>query len=574
MWVVKINISEGCSFLIILSIIFLLSCTIAFSSLVPVAAIEAVNPNTSNKTASYCTGSFKFVPDFLPYLNPDTGLQLEYPTNWKSVEYVDGVKFASPFENASDLYQDYVYIYSVNDTNLDDLVNNQFKFIRQNYAVNELKENPVIMNSTLLGNPARQVIFEYNDGKRDIMQKFLIMTREDKSYIITYFAERSRFYEYLPIVQKMIDSFKTEFCQYENPSLGISIQYPLDWKLEDNKKSLVRFFGPEYNISNTYLSVLVDNLTIGSSLDDILSSEESLLDYKLLKSSNTTSLGGGPAHKFLYNFTSGRAEIKGMMIFTIHNGKLYEIKFFANADRFDIYLPIVQKMMDSFKILDFLPFENSRITLEYPSHWKKITDGTNVTFLSPVEGYSDSFQEYVSISYSEAPHNMTLAKLTNEIAGYYNQNQIFNKADANSVRIKTTLSGNTTIGYQTDYKFTDYRQREFIIKQIDVINDGKLYEIKFFANADRFDIYLPIVQKMMDSFKIVDFLDDNKTNLKTYKNPVIGIEMKYPSDWLKVEQDKTSVYFKSPHEAHCWYCLQRLSIKVVPSENRLEQIIS
>jgi len=101
MWVVKINISEGCSFLIILSIIFLLSCTIAFSSLVPVAAIEAVNPNTSNKTASYCTGSFKFVPDFLPYLNPDTGLQLEYPTNWKSVEYVDGVKFASPFENAS-----------------------------------------------------------------------------------------------------------------------------------------------------------------------------------------------------------------------------------------------------------------------------------------------------------------------------------------------------------------------------------------------------------------------------------------------------------------------------------------
>lgn len=49
-------------------------------------------------------------PDFLQYLNPVTGLQLEYPSDWKKIEDKIAVKFASPFENASDFYQEYLYI--------------------------------------------------------------------------------------------------------------------------------------------------------------------------------------------------------------------------------------------------------------------------------------------------------------------------------------------------------------------------------------------------------------------------------------------------------------------------------
>ena len=54
---------------------------------------------------------------------------------------------------------------------------------------------------------------------------------DDKIFKIQYFAEASKYNNYLPVVQKMIDSFEfnNPILKYENPRLGIKMLYPYNW---------------------------------------------------------------------------------------------------------------------------------------------------------------------------------------------------------------------------------------------------------------------------------------------------------------------------------------------------------
>jgi hypothetical protein len=59
----------------------------------------------------------------------------------------------------------------------------------------------------------------------------LAIPGDDKIFKIQYFAEASKYNNYLPIVQKMIDSFgfNNPILKYENPRLGIKMLYPYNW---------------------------------------------------------------------------------------------------------------------------------------------------------------------------------------------------------------------------------------------------------------------------------------------------------------------------------------------------------
>jgi YVTN family beta-propeller protein len=552
-----------CSFLTLFTIpIIFLSFIILFIPLQQLAIAQASNSNETTKTTSKIT-------HFLQYLNPDTGVQFDYPFDWKKVEDKNGVKFSSPFENTSDFFQEYVYIYSSPCISCKwrERVDGELEYIKQNYNIEPSTANPTVVNTTLAGNPAGLALFTYNDGKREMMMMLVFILKDDKEFGLKYFAEPSRFYEYLQIVQKLMDSFKIEFSQYENTILGISMQHPSDWMIEENDE-IIKFYAPDYSVANTYLSVYVYDIPANTRPQDIRSSEESLQDFKLIGSSNTTMLGGGQAHMILYTFTSGRDEYEGKMIFTVYEGKVYQIKFFSMSNKFDNYLPIVQKMIESFKIIDFLPYENphSRITIEYPSHWKKVINGRSVTFLSSIEGYSDSFQENVFVSSNNAP-NMTLDKFIDITNKYYKQNYNIEPSTANLTVVNTTLS-KQIMGYEIVYKYTDNIQREFTLYQIIVIHEGKVYQIKFFSMSNKFDNYLPIVQKMIESFKIIDFLPSESINFKMFKSSDIGIKIKYPYDW-QIILEKSIIFFNTPLEKKCSTCTQTLSINILPSNNNM-----
>lgn len=390
----------------------------------------------------------------------------------------------------------YINSISVENTDLTKLVKDEFEYITRHYDVDILKTNPVIVNTTLLGNPAREAIFEYNDGNRDIMMKFVIMLKDYKVYKITYFAEPSGFYKYLPIVQKMLNTLKIELSQYENTNLGISIQYPLDWQVEeDNKNSIIKFFAPDHNISDTYLSVYVYETPIDLRLGDIQSSEVSRQDFKLIKSSNTTRLGENMARLILYTFTSGRDEIKGMMIFTINDGKVYQIKFFARPDKFDNYLPIVQKIIDSFRIVDYLPskivdiktYENplTGIKMKYPSDWHKVEEKTRVYFKSPSYDGNLSIEVVPSENRLEDIVGDQISALRQEIPEMIELNT-------------STLGGNDA--YKIVYSY-NYSKPTKVMTLI-TLKENKAYYINFISDTERYYDYLPIIQIMLNSIVI------------------------------------------------------------------------
>jgi hypothetical protein len=65
--------------------------------------------------------------------------------------------------------------------------------------------------------------------------------------------------------------------------------------------------------------------------------------------SNSTTLAGNPAHKFVFV----KGEAKAMMVFTIKGDKAYYVFYGARSPvQYSTYLPTVQKMIDSFEITE------------------------------------------------------------------------------------------------------------------------------------------------------------------------------------------------------------------------------
>ena len=67
--------------------------------------------------------------------------------------------------------------------------------------------------------------------------------------------------------------------------------------------------------------------------------------------SNKTTLAGLPAYSVVYTDPGGGR--KGIELYTMtDDGTVYEIHYTSHASNFDTYLPIAQKIMDSFRIID------------------------------------------------------------------------------------------------------------------------------------------------------------------------------------------------------------------------------
>jgi hypothetical protein len=149
---------------------------------------------------------------FLTYENNSTlGLKIKYPSNWKVVEYGNTVVvFLSPSERNSDRFLEGFSITETpsNNKSLGELANQSIANYRQKYANFQLIGSSAI---TLKGSPAYMLRYQYTDqlfGKAMAMD--IGMTKGGKLYVLSYSAEPVKFYGYLPTIQRMIDSFKTE----------------------------------------------------------------------------------------------------------------------------------------------------------------------------------------------------------------------------------------------------------------------------------------------------------------------------------------------------------------------------
>jgi hypothetical protein len=158
---------------------------------------------------------------FRTYENPAYGIQIQYPSTWiiyagdmfSDDDAIDIVSFLGPVKSDTKAHAPSLYISIVNPPSPPDLnlnLNEYLTRITNDYNA-KLKEFKVIesnTNSILAGKPAYKLIF--TDEEDEIYYKTMDIGTiiGDKVYLLSYVAQREHYSDYLPIVQKMINSLK------------------------------------------------------------------------------------------------------------------------------------------------------------------------------------------------------------------------------------------------------------------------------------------------------------------------------------------------------------------------------
>ena len=159
---------------------------------------------------------------FSTYNNPILGIMMQYPSNWIKREYPYNsaanntiVSFFSQSETASALgnvsgvsgnfvpYLD-VFVFPSKNVSLDEAVNGTINNFNNDTHVDESKPIALKDNSQ-----AHMLVYDVTIAKEESFKKMQVwVLGGDKIYMITYSSEASLYPTYLPIIQKMIQSFE------------------------------------------------------------------------------------------------------------------------------------------------------------------------------------------------------------------------------------------------------------------------------------------------------------------------------------------------------------------------------
>ncbi len=150
-------------------------------------------------------------PQLTSYQDPDYNLQINYPKDWQERQINDflipGVRFLSPLDNEKDLFQENVSI------SIESLREESSLQTYTEDSVAEIKRiDPFVNNpeKTYLGkHESRKITYESKNRRGlDVTRTQIWTVSEDKAYILTYTAEPEQYTNFIPIVERMIESFK------------------------------------------------------------------------------------------------------------------------------------------------------------------------------------------------------------------------------------------------------------------------------------------------------------------------------------------------------------------------------
>jgi hypothetical protein len=147
------------------------------------------------------------------------------------------------------------------------------------------------------------------------------------------------------------------FLTFRDSTLGFEISYPEGWIHEMHPGGIVTFLGASEGNASIYpagLVVKVQHLTKIISLNQITRVQMKNLtqnypDFKLLKSIDS-KLAGTNAHEISFTaIDNHKQKRKAMQIWTVNRETAYLITYKADPGAYSVYLPVIQKMVDSFK---------------------------------------------------------------------------------------------------------------------------------------------------------------------------------------------------------------------------------
>ena len=153
------------------------------------------------------------------------------------------------------------------------------------------------------------------------------------------------------------------FLIYNNTDYGVSILYPSNWtKSEENLQShqLVGFYTPEVTMLKNTFSPAHFSITVEPVSDPNISLSDysnqflgmvfpNASDSKILNQSDSTLSGHEAQRIVMLDFLNGQTS-KELRVFSIIDGNVYRLGYFAQPGAFMTYLPLVETMIRSFNV--------------------------------------------------------------------------------------------------------------------------------------------------------------------------------------------------------------------------------
>ena len=174
--------------------------------------IQSIDDGTTATTEDSSVQSLS-KGSLLIYESPVSGIRTQYPDGWeiliqRTSNSSISLRFDSPPENDTDIFRENVNLEIntiSNNTALSNFTSAALGSYLESYPDLELIE----LTSTNLANntiPAYKLVGSRTQEGLDFMQ--IVAMKEDKVYVITYSSEKTKYYTYLPIIEKMINSFE------------------------------------------------------------------------------------------------------------------------------------------------------------------------------------------------------------------------------------------------------------------------------------------------------------------------------------------------------------------------------
>jgi serine/threonine-protein kinase len=143
----------------------------------------------------------------------------------------------------------------------------------------------------------------------------------------------------------------TGFLMYENPTYGISMQYPSDWRISksnENTTQIVEFDTPSADsLIVTIVKLDKPNYNLKQFLDEKIQ-ELNIYTDQVEESTTNAILANQPAYSLIYTDTITWDKVKE--VGTIIGDKVYILTYSTNIQNYSTYLATVDKMIDSFQI--------------------------------------------------------------------------------------------------------------------------------------------------------------------------------------------------------------------------------
>lgn len=158
---------------------------------------------------------------FLTYNNSQLNFSIQYPSTWDVIDnkfqpelenISSTIEIKSPFEGSQDLLQE-EFLISINKLQekitFDDYVDNALNEFKNEYRDFQLISN----NSTMIDNHnGRKLSYSYLAGVDPAIIKLImehnIISDGNNVYVLSFGTPPDKYYEYLSIIHKMINSFK------------------------------------------------------------------------------------------------------------------------------------------------------------------------------------------------------------------------------------------------------------------------------------------------------------------------------------------------------------------------------